>query len=106
MRIVTEVKLDYKDVLIQPKRSTLKSRKEVDLRRKFKFRNSGNFWSGIPIMAAYGRSWHIQHGTRIVKIGFVYLHHKTKHTKGLVQPVWSNKPRSRCGKHRNKLRRI
>jgi GMP reductase len=52
MRIVTEVKLDYKDVLIQPKRSTLKSRKEVDLKRKFKFRNSGNFWSGIPIMAA------------------------------------------------------
>ena len=52
MRIINEVKLDYKDVLIQPKRSTLKSRKEVDLKRKFKFRNSGNFWSGIPIMAA------------------------------------------------------
>jgi len=52
MRIINEIKLDYKDVLIQPKRSTLKSRKEVDLRRKFKFRNSGNFWSGIPIMAA------------------------------------------------------
>ena len=52
MRIINEVKLDYKDVLIQPKRSTLKSRKDVDLRRKYTFRNSGNFWSGIPIMAA------------------------------------------------------
>ena len=52
MRIVTEVKLDYKDVLIQPKRSTLKSRKEVDLNRTYTFRNSGQNWSGIPIMAA------------------------------------------------------
>lgn len=52
MRIVTEVKLDYKDVLIQPKRSTLKSRKDVDLKRTYKFRNSENTWWGIPIMAA------------------------------------------------------
>jgi len=52
MRIENEVKLDYKDVLIRPKRSTLRSRKEVDLRRKYKFRNSGGFWSGVPIIAA------------------------------------------------------
>lgn len=52
MRIEQEVKLDYKDVLIRPKRSTLKSRKEVDLIRTYKFRNSKQSWSGIPIMAA------------------------------------------------------
>ena len=52
MRIENEVKLDYKDVLIRPKRSTLRSRKEVDLKRKYKFRNSGGFWSGVPIIAA------------------------------------------------------
>ena len=52
MRIENEVKLDYKDVLIRPKRSILRSRKEVILRREYKFRNSGGFWSGIPIVAA------------------------------------------------------
>jgi len=52
MRIINEIKLDYKDVLIQPKRSTLKSRSQVSLRRDYTFINSGNVWSGIPIMAA------------------------------------------------------
>ena len=37
MRIDDDMKLDYKDVLIRPKRSTLESRKEVDLERKFIF---------------------------------------------------------------------
>lgn len=52
MRIENEVKLDYKDVLIRPKRSVLRSRKEVELRRTYKFRNSGNTWWGVPIMSA------------------------------------------------------
>ena len=39
MRIDSDIKLDYKDVLIRPKRSTLKSRKQVQLERSFKFRN-------------------------------------------------------------------
>ena len=39
MRIDEDMKLDYKDVLIRPKRSTLGSRKEVDLNRGFNFRN-------------------------------------------------------------------
>jgi len=52
VRIEQEIKLDYKDVLIRPKRSTLKSRKDVDLERTYKFRNSGQEWSGIPIIAA------------------------------------------------------
>ena len=62
MRIDQELKLDYKDVLIRPKRSTLGSRQEVDLFRKFKFRNytppfehenwEEHQYDGIPIMAA------------------------------------------------------
>ncbi len=52
MRIEDEIKLDFKDVLIRPKRSTLSSRKEVDLKRTYKFKHSGTEWSGVPIMAA------------------------------------------------------
>jgi len=52
MRIINDVKLDFKDVLIQPKRSTLTSRKEVDLNRSFSFKWSDKTWTGIPIIAA------------------------------------------------------
>jgi len=52
MRIEDEIKLDFKDVLIRPKRSTLSSRKEVDLMRTFQFKHSGTNWTGVPIMAA------------------------------------------------------
>jgi GMP reductase len=51
MRIIEDVKLDYKDVLITPKRSNLSSRSEVNLERIFTFR-SGNSWKGVPIIAA------------------------------------------------------
>jgi len=52
MRIEEEIKLDYSDVLFRPKRSTLKSRKEVDLNRTYKFKHSNKEWSGIPIIAS------------------------------------------------------
>ena len=57
MRIEDDSKLDYKDVLIRPKRSTLGSRKDVDLSRNFSFRNydsnkSVHHYQGIPIMAS------------------------------------------------------
>jgi len=66
VRIEEQVKLDYKDVLIRPKRSTLSSRKQVELLRSFSFRNytpvdmsmeilrpeSNPHYEGIPIMAA------------------------------------------------------
>ncbi|XP_073164728.1 GMP reductase 2 isoform X2 [Lepidochelys kempii] len=50
--IDNNIKLDFKDVLLRPKRSTLKSRSEVDLLRLFTFRNSHQKYSGIPIIAA------------------------------------------------------
>ena len=69
MRIEEDIKLDYKDVLIRPKRSTLGSRKDVDVQRGFTFRNykpevidrgpdytfdTGPYrhYRGTPIMAA------------------------------------------------------
>ena len=52
MRIVNEVKLDFKDVLILPKRSTLESRSQVSLERTYHFRNSNRTWTGIPIMVS------------------------------------------------------
>lgn len=52
MRIEEDIKLDFKDVLIRPKRSILRSRNDVDLVRKYKFLHSKNEWSGVPIIAA------------------------------------------------------
>jgi GMP reductase len=52
MRIDYEIKLGFKDVMIRPKRSTLKSRSQVDLNRTFRFRNADCSWTGIPVMAA------------------------------------------------------
>ena len=52
MRIEQDIKLDYKDVLFKPKRSKLESRRDVDLTRTFKFHNSGNEWTGVPIMSS------------------------------------------------------
>lgn len=52
MRIENEPKLDFKDVLIRPKRSTLGSRKNVDLSREFTFKWSGKKFNGVPIIAA------------------------------------------------------
>ena len=52
MRIVDEVKLDFKDVLFVPKRSTLRSRNDVDLNRNYVFKHSDATFSGVPIMAA------------------------------------------------------
>lgn len=52
MRIDSEIKLDFKDVLFRPKRSRLTSRKEVELIRHFTFPNTTAGWSGVPIVAA------------------------------------------------------
>ena len=52
MHLENSVKLDFKDVLIRPKRSTLTSRSEVDITREFKFLHSSEPYHGIPIIAA------------------------------------------------------
>ncbi|EQA4280666.1 GMP reductase [Cronobacter dublinensis] len=52
MRIEEDLKLGFKDVLIRPKRSTLKSRSDVELERQFTFKHSRVQWSGVPIITA------------------------------------------------------
>ncbi|MGB5444424.1 MAG: GMP reductase [Psychromonas sp.] len=52
MRIEQDLKLGFKDVLFRPKRSTLKSRSQVELAREFIFKHSGHKWTGVPIIAA------------------------------------------------------
>ena len=52
MRIDAEPKLDFDDVLIRPKRSRLKSRAEVDLKRTFKLPHAPVEITGVPVIAA------------------------------------------------------
>lgn len=52
MHIDRDIKLDFGDVLIRPKRSALPSRAEVDIRREFTFKHSQRRYRGIPIIAA------------------------------------------------------
>lgn len=51
-KIEYEKKLDFNNVLIKPKITTLNSRSEIDLNIHYKFINSNLNWSGIPIIAA------------------------------------------------------
>lgn len=52
MRLETDLKLGFKDVLIRPKRSTLKSRIDVELNRTYTFLHSKKEWTGVPVIAA------------------------------------------------------
>ena len=52
MRLEYDIKLGFKDVMFRPKRSTLKSRSQVNLQRTFKFMHTSIEWTGVPIMAA------------------------------------------------------
>ena len=48
MKIEQDIKLDFSDVLIRPKRSILESRSDIQLEREFKFPHSSQNWKGIP----------------------------------------------------------
>ncbi len=52
MRIEYDIKLDFSDVLIRPKRSVLKTRSDVTLEREFRFKHTQTTWQGVPIIAA------------------------------------------------------
>lgn len=51
-KIINETKLDFDDVLIRPKRSTLNSRSEVCIEREFRFKYSPRKLLAAPIMVA------------------------------------------------------
>ena len=50
MKIEEDIKLDFNDVLIKPKRSKMSSRSEVNIERTFHFPNSKQTWTGVPII--------------------------------------------------------
>ena len=52
MLIEDDIKLDYSDVLIRPKRSTLTSRFDVEMERTYTFYHSKKEWTGVPVMAS------------------------------------------------------
>lgn len=52
MRVETDLKLGFRNVLIRPKRSNLKSRSEVELKRTFSFLHSRREWIGVPVIAS------------------------------------------------------
>ena len=52
MKIDNEIKLDFSDVLIRPKRSLLSSRSEVEITRTFSFKYSQKTWTGVPIISS------------------------------------------------------
>lgn len=52
MRLETDMKLDFNNVLIRPKRTVLSSRSQVVLEREFKFPNTKTTWRGVPIISA------------------------------------------------------
>ena len=52
VRVLDDIKLDFSNVLIRPKRSTLKSRAAVSLSRTMTFKHSKQTFTGVPIIAA------------------------------------------------------
>lgn len=52
MQIIDSIQLDFKDVLIEPKRSSLASRSEVSLIREYSFGEGKSSWRGVPVIAA------------------------------------------------------
>jgi len=95
MRIESDTKLDFKDVLLRPKRSELTSRSEVDLMREFVFKNAGGEgadrkaygWKGIPIVASNMDSV----GTFETAKVLARYHGLTCISKHYDGPVWAHK---------------
>lgn len=53
MRFISnEPKLDFSDVLLVPKTSTMESRSNVNIQRTFQLKHTNKSWTGIPIIAA------------------------------------------------------
>ena len=52
MNVEKNIKIGFKDVLIKPKKSKIKSRSDVNLLIDFRFLHSHYTWRGIPIIAS------------------------------------------------------
>ena len=90
MRIEEEIKLDYSDVLFRPKRSTLKSRSEVDLKRKYKFKHSKLTWEGIPIIASNVLYVAVDNPIKVAVAGYSASQVSATTRNGTIKPVNKN----------------
>jgi IMP dehydrogenase/GMP reductase len=52
MKIDYTPQLDFNSVLIRPKRTTISSRSQVNLKRTFTFPNTKTTWTGVPVISA------------------------------------------------------
>lgn len=89
MRIEADVKLDFSDVLIRPKRSTIRSRADVDITRSFTFRNSKQEWTGVPIVASNMDTT----GTFEIASVFSRYHLLTAAAKHYTEEDWAKVPK-------------
>ena len=97
MRINYEAKLNFEDVLLQPKRSTLTSRKDVDMTRKFTFRNSGKVMNFTPIFASN------MDGVGTFSMAKVLQEYKMMNTRTMERSSWFGCEIAKCiCMHRNK----
>lgn len=86
MRIEYDVKLDFHDVLIRPKRSVLRTRADVSLDREIRFKHTQTTWQGVPIIAA-----NMDHtGTFPMAVALASHHLLTALDKFLSIDDWNN----------------
>jgi GMP reductase len=85
MRLELQEQLDFSDVLILPKRSTLKSRKDVDITRTFTFRHTGKTWTGTPIIASNMLTGTFAMAHALSKYNMMTALHKHYSTYDLIQ---------------------
>ena len=86
MRIETEVELDYSDVLIKPRRSTIASRKDADITREYKFKWSGKTVKGTGIMQAnMGTIGNFEVSRKMLNSGLFACLHKHHNVNDLVE---------------------
>ena len=87
MKILTETYYDFKDVLIQPKRSNLCSRNQVDLEKTITFLHSKRTWTGVPILASnMDTTGTIEMYRELSKFKMITIFHK--HYKNLIKGAY------------------
>lgn len=85
MKLIEDVKLDFKDVMILPQRSQIKSRSDVDLKRTFKFKHTNYQWTGIPIIASnLDTTGSFKMAKSLTKLGMLTALHKHYSEEELV----------------------
>lgn len=85
MQIIDSVQLDFSDVLIRPRRSTLASRKDVDITREYKFKWCPKVIKGTGIMQAnMGTIGNFAVSERMLENGLFACLHKHHSVESLI----------------------